>query len=203
MALYTLKEKVELREILLKNKPVHMLQISPKATIPVLLTKNDDIIDESMDIIHWVLKTYLVLHQKQHDWLEDSTTNTTMNILIDTCDQHFKYHLDRYKYATNYVNTSVDRFKHNHQQYALDFIKTLNNYLTCNNYLFADMPLLADFAIFPFVRQFAHTDWQWWQSLSYNAVINWLETMKNHQLFTNVMEKYPVWNGHNHVYYHG
>ena len=42
--------KCELREVRLNNKPEHMLEASPKGTVPVLILE-DKIIDESIDIV--------------------------------------------------------------------------------------------------------------------------------------------------------
>ena len=54
-ALYFSNIKVILREVVLRNKPEEMLQISKKATVPVLVLE-DCIIDESLEIIIWALK---------------------------------------------------------------------------------------------------------------------------------------------------
>ena len=48
--------QVELREILLKDKPQAMLNVSPKGTVPVLITADDQVIDESNDIMIWALQ---------------------------------------------------------------------------------------------------------------------------------------------------
>src|SRR5690554_6558633 len=53
--------QVELREIVLRNKPEQMLAISPKGTVPVLelLAKDDAnsvVIKESREILEWALK---------------------------------------------------------------------------------------------------------------------------------------------------
>ena len=56
MALYLSKTIVELREVSLRNKPQSMLEISPKATVPVLLLDDGRIIDESIEIIDWCIE---------------------------------------------------------------------------------------------------------------------------------------------------
>tara|TARA_B100001989_G_scaffold233340_1_gene193174 strand:+ start:1464 stop:1676 length:213 start_codon:yes stop_codon:yes gene_type:complete len=48
--------KCELREVVLRDKPAHMLEISPKGTVPVLLTPENTVIDESLDIMNWALE---------------------------------------------------------------------------------------------------------------------------------------------------
>ena len=55
MALKIAGIKCEIREIRLSDKPQHMLKVSPKGTVPILILK-DKIIDESIDIINWVNK---------------------------------------------------------------------------------------------------------------------------------------------------
>ena len=47
--------EVEIREIALRDKPQHMLELSPKGTVPVLELSNGTVIDESLDIMRWAL----------------------------------------------------------------------------------------------------------------------------------------------------
>ena len=54
MAIKLANIRCEIREIRLNNKPEHMLKVSPKGTVPVLILE-DKIIDESIEIIDWVL----------------------------------------------------------------------------------------------------------------------------------------------------
>jgi glutathione S-transferase len=51
MALKHAGVEVELREISLREKPQHMIAISPKATVPVLVLPDGRVIDESLDIM--------------------------------------------------------------------------------------------------------------------------------------------------------
>ena len=50
MALLYASIKVELREVLLKDKPPSMLLASPKGTVPVLLLPDGGVLDQSLDI---------------------------------------------------------------------------------------------------------------------------------------------------------
>ena len=59
MAIQLAKIRCEIREIRLNNKPEHMLKVSPKGTVPVLILE-DKIIDESIEIIEWALDQYNV-----------------------------------------------------------------------------------------------------------------------------------------------
>jgi len=85
--------KCELREIRLNNKPKHMLEASPKGTVPVLILK-DKIIDESTDIVNWALNINNVFEGN----IKQDQVNLTEE-LIALFDDKFKYHLDRYKYS--------------------------------------------------------------------------------------------------------
>ena len=60
MALKLTNIKCEIREVRLNNKPKHMLEVSPKGTVPVLIL-NDRTIEESMDVIEWALNKKDVL----------------------------------------------------------------------------------------------------------------------------------------------
>ena len=118
MAIYLSQIVVEHREVSLKNKPKSMMEISPKGTVPVLLLENGDVIDESMDIINWCLETKSRVFK---DILDDSQKAFTKKI-IKIFDEKFKFHLDRYKYATRYKN--VDAVSH--RDACLDILKTLD-----------------------------------------------------------------------------
>ena len=43
------------REVDLKKKPIELIDVSPKATVPVLITPKGEIIDESIEIMKWSL----------------------------------------------------------------------------------------------------------------------------------------------------
>ena len=103
MALILASKKCELREIDLKNKPEDMLKISSKATVPVLEFPNE-VLDESLDIISWAMQSH---PESVHIF---SNKEQLMNeSLIELFDSKFKYHLDRYKYASRY---EADSYEH-------------------------------------------------------------------------------------------
>ena len=58
LALFSAQIEHEHREILLKDKHPTFLKISPKGTVPVLVTKAGDLIEESMDTVSY---THLTL----------------------------------------------------------------------------------------------------------------------------------------------
>ena len=53
MALAVSGTAVELREVLLRDKPPSLRQVSPKATVPVLITDERKVLEESLDIMLW------------------------------------------------------------------------------------------------------------------------------------------------------
>jgi len=52
---------------------------------------------------------------------------------------------------------------------------------------------LADLAILPFVRQFAHTDIDWWDAQPYPNAQRWLAAFKASDRFAAIMTKYTPW----------
>ncbi|RKF14479.1 glutathione S-transferase [Alginatibacterium sediminis] len=173
---------VRLREIILKNKPEHLIQISPKATIPVLQLSDGSVIDESLEIMDWALaindpERLLHQHSTQH------------KLLIRENDGAFKSALDRYKYS--------DRFPEHPQAFyreqAMGFIQLLEQRLIANRFLFGDTISYADLAIFPFIRQFAGVDQHWFQQNISTQLQRWLQTHVQSERFHACMLKYPQW----------
>ena len=62
MALSYTGVQLEIREISLKNRPIELYEASKKGTVPVLITLDDEVIDESSDIMLWALKGDLNKH---------------------------------------------------------------------------------------------------------------------------------------------
>ena len=46
--------QVEHREVILRDRPAHMMEISPKGTVPVLLLPDGTVIEESLEIMEFV-----------------------------------------------------------------------------------------------------------------------------------------------------
>lgn len=176
---------LKLREVVLRDKPAHMFEISPKGTVPVLLLADGTVIDESLDVMRWALG------QNDPDaWLApDGGTLDDMLALITACDGDFKHHLDRYKYATRYedVDPIADR------QAAEVFLEKLETCLRAGGWLFGNRAGLADYAILPFIRQFAGVDPVWFAAAPYPALRAWLHAFLESTLFKSVMAKYPQW----------
>ena len=181
MALLISGTAVRLREVVLRDKPEEMIASSPKATVPVLILPDGQVIDESLAIMHWALG-----RNDPQDWLQGSATESE---LIAEADGPFKDHLDRYKYPTRYEN--VDPL--DHRAGGLAFLEKLDNLLQASGQLMGAKPTLADHAIFPFVRQFANNDRSWFDQLPLPALQKWLGDHLASALFTTTMVKYPQW----------
>ena len=174
---------VELREITFKNKPTSMLAISPKGTVPVLQLINGTVIEESREIMIWALK------QNDPQALLNSDTFEQANALIDKNDNEFKYWLDRYKYADRHNEMTETEYRQKGEM----FLKDLEQLLIKNTFLLAGSATIADIAIMPFIRQFAHVDREVFQSLPYPNLQRWLKYWLNHPLFVITMTKYQPW----------
>ncbi|GAB6140372.1 glutathione S-transferase [Methylosoma difficile] len=172
---------VEIREIELKNKPQALRDLSPKATVPVLQLPDGKVLEESLDIMHWALAQ----HDPAH-WLADIQSAKT---LITWNDGDFKYYLDRYKYADRHPEYSADHYRRQGEF----FLAELESRLQVTPWLLGDHCTLADAAIFPFIRQFAAVDEQWFAAADYPAVQQWLQKWLDSALFAAVMDKYPAW----------
>jgi glutathione S-transferase len=173
---------VEVREISLKDKPAHMLQVSPKATVPVLVLPDGQVIDQSLQIMQWALQ--------QHDadgWLSADPQHTAL--LIAENDGSFKQNLDRYKYAIRFPEHSAADYR---QQGEL-FLAKLELHLQQTSFLLRNKISLADIAIFPFIRQFAAVDSDWFASADYIKLKSWLQHLVESELFQGVMLKYHTY----------
>jgi glutathione S-transferase len=181
MALRYADIDVEIREIVLRDKPRHMLAVSPKGTVPVLVLPDGKIIDESLDIMAWALS------RKDPDgWLTD---DGRFQALITENDGSFKRALDQYKYATRYPEQSAEAYR----QQGERFLARLEAMLAEHAYLLSDKLTQADVAIFPFVRQFSMVDADWFGQAPYPHLRHWLAGLLASDLFRDIMQKQTAW----------
>ena len=145
MALLYSSINVELREVLLRDKPPSMLAASAKGTVPVLLLPDGRVLDQSRDIMLWALDS-----SDPQQWYNEALAEP-INRLIDHNDNQFKTHLDHYKYWDRYPAESQQFYR----SQAEEFLMELESLLSSRDYLLADRITLADIALFPFIRQFA------------------------------------------------
>ncbi|MFJ4247961.1 glutathione S-transferase [Pseudomonas sp. NPDC089741] len=168
---------VEMVEVSLKAKPPEMLAISPKGTVPVL-DAGGRVIDESLEIMRWALA-----QNDPQGWLLDGDARIAE--LIEANDQGFKVHLNRYKYAERYPEQPMEVYRAE----GAVFLQRLEALLKDRDYLLADHPSLADIALLPFVRQFAHVDREWFAQTPYVRLQVWLQRFLESELFTSIMKK--------------
>ena len=185
LAVASSQELFELREIILRAKPEHMLEISPKGTVPVAQLKDGTVIDESLDIALWALRQ----NDPEHLLTPDRGTEPEMLSLIERQDTSFKPLLDRYKY---HFHSDEDAALAARQD-ARRFLADLDSQLANGDRLFGDRTSLADICIWPFIRQFAHVDKEWFWALPYPHLIEWLDVFLNSDRFAAIMKKYALW----------
>jgi glutathione S-transferase len=172
---------VNIVEVSLKAKPAEMLALSSKGTVPVL-SADGQVIDESLAIMHWALA-----QNDPQDWLlkDDLVGQQLIAGLIEENDEVFKVHLDRYKYADRYPEQPMAFYRAEGEV----FLRRLDELLEGRDYLLAEHPSLADVALMPFVRQFAHVDREWFGQTPYRRLQSWLQRFLESELFTSVMKK--------------
>jgi len=182
--------EVEIREIDLKNKPSELIKNSVSKTVPLLILDNGKVIEESLDIIIWALKNSPKDNFKKY--FKKSYQKMILEIIHEN-DQMFKYHLDRFKYASRF-NPNEKEF---HFKNAKKFLKKLNIYLRQSNqnrWLIGDHESIADWCIWPFIRQFKIAcDSQKFLDYFEEPVESWFNYFSNHENLKFVMHKYPVW----------
>ena len=181
MALLAGQVTIEHREILLKDRPEALYSISKKGTVPVLYIDSSTIIDESLDIMIWVIDKCSL------DWLEYDKKIQLEKIAINDLD--FKYWLDRYKYHDRYPESSYDFYQQECKIFLLQYESLLEN----NTFLCGDKLQGLDIAVFPLIRQCAHIDIKWFEKELPSLYI-WLELLKSSSLFLSIMHKFPIWN---------
>jgi len=185
MSIVSADIRCELREVVLRDKPVEMVAVSPKATVPVLQLPDGTVIDESFDVMQWALT-----QRDPENWLNpDRGSLDEATALIEQTEMQFKPHLDRYKYPDRCVGVNAA----DHRAEACRFIALLEARLEAMPHLLGRLACIADMAIFPFIRQFANTDSDWFAASPYRNTQAWLTKLTRGRHFGLAMKKYPQW----------
>ena len=169
MAMVRQDFKVEHREVILRDRPLHMMQISPKGTVPILLLPNGTVIEESLEIMQHV-----------SDWQPSEEESSW----IERNDLEFKHHLDRYKYPNRYEDIDVIEQRNAAVNYLDDLDENLQEIEQNTN--------LND-SLFPFVRQFANHDREWFDIQPWTNLHNWLSKNLASAEFKTCMNKNKQW----------
>ena len=172
--------EVQLREIVLCDKPAEFLASSPKGTVPVVITHNE-VIDESFEIMIWALE-----HADPEGWLKMPDAGYDW---VSRNDGQFKAALDHTKYSVRHPNLDI----HLEREKAADFLHDLNNVMSKGAWMFGENCSLADIAILPFVRQFSNIDRVWFDTQSWQHLNRWLTAFLNSSRFKSIMTRYDKW----------
>ena len=176
---------VEIREVKLKNKPEELLNISPKATVPVLYISSKKIIEESLDIMKWALEINDPLKLLKQEKLNRIEVHNTFNKL----ENDFKQNLDRYKYSSRFDQPNPELYRDKN----LKILNEFNNLLQHNKGIYSSHLSLLDYAIFPFIRQFRNVNSVWFDSLELNFLKSWLYELIDSDEFSSIMKKNLIW----------
>ncbi len=178
-------KSVALREISLRDKPVELLNISSKATVPVLITEQAEIIEESLEIMKWAFK----------DSDQSPHIDYNSKIMIDYNDNIFKFHLDRYKYNARYQNEDAIFHRNKAREILEEWNSSMLKQPEKDQYwLTSKNPSFADFSIWPFVRQYRIADRDYFDNeIKLKQLKNWLFYFLNHNNYELIMEKVPIW----------
>ncbi len=178
-------QTVQLREVLLRDKPAAFLATSAKGTVPVLDLRDGTVIEESRDIMIWALGVndpdrWLDISQEQSDKIK---------AFLENVDGPFKHDLDRYKYASRYEVSAAWQ----HRENGAKFLAELDRSLGSTGALSGSDLGFTDFAILPFIRQFRIADPKWFDSQPWPYLHRWLQKFLGSAQFLRVMLKYSPW----------
>ena len=191
LAILLAQQTVMLRAIVMQNKPPEMLALSPKGTVPVLVldvtseTMNEaenteTVIDESLDIMLWALK----LNDPENLlYSQDADALAEMLQIIKNNDEDFKPKLEKYKRAKRFHGDDEEECRLQCEA----FIQTLEHRLTQHEFLMGSTPSLLEYALLPFIRQFARVNRQLYLQGSYTHLQRWLNHHLQSRLFTKAM----------------
>ena len=107
----------EHREVILRDRPEHMMKISPKGTVPVMLLTDGTVIEESLEIMQYVLSWELSIDE--NNWVKRN-------------DEEFKYHLDRYKYPNRYEEVDYLHHRNEASKYLIELDGKISEMLSIN-----------------------------------------------------------------------
>ncbi len=147
----------KLIEVDLSNKPEALFKLSPKGTVPVLVTSNDKIIDESIEIVR-----YCAQNAPEDNWL--SLDISEEEIYLNDFQNNF---LNAYRsYRTNQTDM-------NSLNIINQYLEKLDSKLQQTNFISGDKISTIDIMITPFISRFLATN----SSKIYKNIAKWLENI--------------------------
>ncbi len=185
MALKYAGLKIILRDVKLSDLPAEVLAVSPHATVPSLAISENEYMDESWDIVKWAVQ-----QNDPGNWLgENNEYLNEAEMLVEINDFSFKDDLDHYKYADRYPEHPMEYYRENGEE----FLEELTELLQQNTFLSADHITITDIAVFPFIRQFAMVDKEWFDKSPYPELQRWLLAMLSSEWFIEAFKKHETW----------
>ncbi|MCP1174641.1 glutathione S-transferase [Ralstonia chuxiongensis] len=185
LAMLQANRRFQTFEIVMRDKPAELLALSPKGTVPVLHLTDGGVLEESLDIMRWAFEA-----NDTDGWWRRAQSDDNL-ALLRTNDGEFKRQLDRYKYPDRYPLEAKPR--ETARALATEtLLIPLESRLLDQRYLGGSTPCATDLAIFPFVRQFAAVEPDWFAVQPLPAVQAWLGEWLGSRLFEVCMTKQPV-----------
>ena len=185
MAMLQAGRDFQVFESSLRDKPAALLALSPKGTVPVLQLPDGRVLEESWDIMQWAFSEA----GDGAGWWRLAQSSENLELLYIN-DGEFKRRLDRYKYPQRYPGDAQPR-ETERAQAVTALLLPLQARLQREPYLGGAVPCATDLAIFPFVRQFAAVEPQWFAEQQLPAVQAWLSGWLASDLFAACMVKLP------------
>lgn len=186
MGILLAKQPVMLRAIVLKNKPPEMLEASPKGEVPTLVFDDGKVIDQSLDVMVWALEQS---DPNKLFYPDDPSAKGQILELITTFEADFVPTMKQYKCAARYHDEAEEKVR----QQCEHHLSQLEQRLTEHAYLFGATPSLVDYALLPFIRQFARVDKKWFVKAPYPKLRSWLNAHLQCPLFSKTMKNHPLW----------
>lgn len=183
MALYQAGYTVELREINPDEPPEPILEHSEDSKIPLLIPTENNVINDSLEIMDWALQ-----RKDPEYWL--AMDKKQMNDLITSYDKEFE---DLFEHSEGIAENSDDEAVIAAKHQILELLDEMEDRLSRQRYLFGAQITLADVAIFPHIREFKMLNSAYFDGLPYSRVHQWLTDMSFHRSFESVMTKFNIW----------
>ena len=175
--------KVEIREVVLRNKPEALLRLGGRSSVPQMICEQGVRYPESMDIIRWAMA------RKQNANIYSKPQEREIAAWLFQTDHRFKFWLDKYKYADRHPDFSQEYYRSQGER----FLRRLESKLSKQAFLLGDEMSMADVLVFPFIRQFRGVDNTWFDQSQYTNVKLWLNQIIEDKTFEKVMIKLPPW----------
>ena len=186
LAMLQANRRFQTFEIVMRDKPAELLALSPKGTVPVLRLTDGSVLEESLDIMRWAFEA-----RDPEGWWSRAQSDDNL-ALLRANDGEFKRQLDRYKYPDRYPQEATPR-ETARARATETLLMPLESRLLDQRYLGGPTPCATDLAIFPFVRQFAAVEPDWFAAQPWAALRGWLAGHLESDLFARAMVRHPLW----------